>query len=287
MSPVLHRADQRKHTLDLIKRGWSVFPCDPRTKRPLTPHGFHDASNDPLVVARWNWEGAAIGVATGRVSGIDVLDIDPAGLHWLAQNYEGIPTTLSYETPRGGRHLIFRHWPGLRCSASRIAEGVDVRSTGGYAIYWPASGLPALSDAPIDAWPEWVVALAIVRGSPSISSTRGHGPLIATTKELPKPLYLKVLRLVRLSDRLTRHHQRRVIGILKIALQRQDYRNDGLNIAAFCLRELIRDGILSPQAAHELLLDVATLNGYIAKDGIVVADATIRSGLAPLEGHQG
>jgi hypothetical protein len=287
MSPVLDRADQRKHALDLTKRGWSVFPCDPRTKWPLTRHGFHDASSDPAVVARWNWDGVAIGVATGEASGIDVLDIDPTGLGWLAQNNDRIPTTLSYETPRGGRHLIFKHWPSLRCSASRIAEGVDVRSTGGFAIHWPALGLPVLGDIPIGAWPEWLIGLALVKGLPQIfSSAHDHGPLMASTRELPKPLYLKVLRLARLSDRLTRHHQRRVIGILKIVLQRQDHRNDGLNIAAFCLRELIHDGIISPETAHELLLDVATFNGYIAKDGMVAADATIRSGLAPLEGHK-
>jgi len=83
---------------------------------------------------------------------------------------------------------------------------------------------------------------------------------------------------------VTRHHQRRVIGILNIALQRQDHRNDGLNIAGFCMRELIRNGIISSPAAEELLIEVAILNGYAAKDGLKAAQATIRSGLGAMSG---
>ena len=78
---------------------------------------------------------------------------------------------------------------------------------------------------------------------------------------------------------MTRHHQRRVIGILNIALQRWDHRNDGLNIAGFCMRELIRNRIISSPAAEELLIEVAILNGYAAKDGFTAVEKTIRSGL--------
>ena len=104
------------------------------------------------------------------------------------------------------------------------------------------------------------------------------------TAELPKDLYRKILRLVPLGPVVTRHHQRRVIGILNIALQRRDHRNDGLNIAAFCLRELIRDGVISPTAAEQLLIEVAMLNGYAAKNGLGAAQATIRSGLGAISG---
>lgn len=33
--------------------GLAVFPCVPSAKRPLTPHGFTDASTDLARVARW------------------------------------------------------------------------------------------------------------------------------------------------------------------------------------------------------------------------------------------
>jgi hypothetical protein len=100
-------------------------------------------------------------------------------------------------------------------------------------------------------------------------------------EEIPKPLYLAVKKCVPLSARVTRHHQRRIIGILSILTRRSDHRNDGLNIAAFCLRELVNDGTVSRGVAQELLFEAATVCGYVAKDGERAALATINSGLGP------
>jgi hypothetical protein len=99
------------------------------------------------------------------------------------------------------------------------------------------------------------------------------------TREIHKPLYFAVKRRVPLSATVARHHQRRVIGILSIVTRRTSYRNDGLNIAAFRFRELIDVGIVSRDVAEGLLLDAATICGYVAKDGAAAAIATIRSGL--------
>jgi hypothetical protein len=96
---------------------------------------------------------------------------------------------------------------------------------------------------------------------------------------IPKPLYLAVKERVPLSPKVTRRDQRRVIGILSIVTRRTELRNDGLNIAAFCLRELVNDGIVDRDVAEGLLLDAATVCGYVAKDGVNAALDTIRSGL--------
>ena len=142
-----------------------------------------------------------------------------------------------------------------------------------------------INDVPLARLPDWLFDWP---SRPVKEKKHSGGPLVATA-QLPKPLYLKVLRLVPLSAVVTRHHQRRVIGILNIALRRQDHRNDGLNIAGFCMRELIRNGIISSPAAQELLIEVANLNGYAAKDGFIAVEKTIRSGLglAPWVGHWG
>jgi hypothetical protein len=103
--------------------------------------------------------GELVGVATGPASQIAVLDIDakhhPAHAWWQANRARLLPTRV-HRTRSGGLHLIFRDADGLKCSAGRIASGIDTRSTGGYAIWWPAAGLPVLCDAPIALWPEWL-----------------------------------------------------------------------------------------------------------------------------------
>ena len=65
-----------------------------------------------------------------------------------------VTPTRPHRTRSGGLHLIFGHYDGLKCSAGKIARGVDVRADGGYILWWPAAGLPMLSDAPIAPWPD-------------------------------------------------------------------------------------------------------------------------------------
>ena len=55
-----------------------VFPCNPDDKRPLTLHGFKDASREEAQVRAWwtRFPDAMIGIPTGEISGVWVLDID-------------------------------------------------------------------------------------------------------------------------------------------------------------------------------------------------------------------
>src|SRR5262249_31347505 len=139
-------------------------------------------------------------------------------------------------------------------------------------------------DGPVAEFPRWLLD-ELMRPStvPPVTEigTRGNGPPMVGAGEIPKPLYLAVKKRVPLSKVVTRHHQRRIIGILSILTRRSDHRNDGLNIAAFCLRELVNDGTLARDVAGALLFDAATVCGYVAKDGERAALATINSGLGP------
>src|SRR5271168_1150948 len=83
--------------------GWPVFPCHEDTKAPVRPksqggNGFKDATRDPAEIAElWRrWPGGLIGVATGEVSGIDVLDIDfkhEIAVKWWTAASKRVPST--------------------------------------------------------------------------------------------------------------------------------------------------------------------------------------------------
>jgi Bifunctional DNA primase/polymerase, N-terminal len=102
--------------------GWHVFPCRVADKKPCTPHGFKDASNDPARVTElWRRSpGGLVGIATGEPSGISVLDVDvqhDEARAWWWRHEHLLPTTRAYRTRRGGLHLYFKHTPSVRQSA--------------------------------------------------------------------------------------------------------------------------------------------------------------------------
>jgi Bifunctional DNA primase/polymerase, N-terminal/HNH endonuclease len=137
------------------------FPCK-HDKTPLT-RWRNAASAD---VDDTDWE--LVGVPTGSITDIDCLDVDVEGLPWLSEVKDRLPPTRTHSTRSGGRHLLWNHAEGLRCSAGRIAKGVDVRADGGYIIYWPRQGVP-FDDRPIADWPEWLLRLAQKSSGPWVS----------------------------------------------------------------------------------------------------------------------
>jgi Bifunctional DNA primase/polymerase, N-terminal len=105
------------------------------------------------------YPGPLVGVATGPASRSAVLDIDAKhseAREWWTENRGRLPVTRTHRTRSGGLHLIYADHNGLKCSASKIARGIDVRADGGYVIWWPAVGLLVLSDAAPASWPEWL-----------------------------------------------------------------------------------------------------------------------------------
>lgn len=123
--------------------GYPVFPCG-ENKAPLTEHGFKDASaNRDQIVAWWEkYPDALIGVPTGTVTNLFVIDVDPDGMSWLEQHRDQfLSCTRVHETRRHGRHLFYAMpAEGGTNSASKIAPGVDTRGEGGFVVWWPAAG---------------------------------------------------------------------------------------------------------------------------------------------------
>jgi hypothetical protein len=142
-----------------IGRRVPVFPCGP-TKKPACKSGFKAAVQEPeKIVELWRkYPGPLIGTPTGERSGIDVLDIDPrhGGDAWLETAVDLLPHTRRHHTRSGGVHILFRHYQGIKNSASLIAPGVDVRGQGGYIIWWPADGHKVENGHLLEDWPIWL-----------------------------------------------------------------------------------------------------------------------------------
>jgi hypothetical protein len=150
------------HALALADQGIPVFPVR-ADKRPACKHGHLDATVDPARI-REMFEGSSaplVGFPTGEASGIDVLDVDPRhdGDKW--PGLDTLPKTRRHRTGSGGLHLYFAHAEGVRNSQSKIAAGIDVRGSGGYAISWPVE--QDLDPAP---WPADVLEAALRRPAP-------------------------------------------------------------------------------------------------------------------------
>lgn len=163
--------------LDCIRRGWFVFPCVPRDKRPLAglaPRGFLDATNDEETVRRW-WTAkpdANVGIATGA-SGLVVVDVDH-GLtahgdwpYWFAN-----AATYAVRTgrrPEFGMQLYFQA-DGLRNAAGWEKDGIsgDIRADGGYVLaagsVHPSGEIYRVTNQrPVASLPDWVKDLAPVK----------------------------------------------------------------------------------------------------------------------------
>lgn len=158
--------------LNYAAKGMAVFPCEVNGKKPITAHGFQDASTDPEVIRQW-WTStpeANIGCSMGEISGIVLLDIDmkngkdgKAALYDLEDKHGVLPETLKAKTPSGGLHYFFKYREGYKNSTEKLGTGIDTKGNGGYVIA-PGSVIDGKEYeiinrvAPADC-PEWIISI--------------------------------------------------------------------------------------------------------------------------------
>ena len=154
-----------KAALDYHAMGMSVIPVPYGTKAPVIKWVKYQ-SERPTQTELHFWFGngtrSNLGIVTGRISGIVVVDVDDKALVETVRKtlFPGInPPCVS--TPRGF-HFYFRYPQGidLRGRAS-LLRGVDIRAEGGQVIAPPSRGQSDLpyawtNDMPtsIDQFPE-------------------------------------------------------------------------------------------------------------------------------------
>ena len=124
------------------KRYWELglapIPLKYRSKEPalreLKPYLSQHAT--PQEIDSWAWEG--VGIITGNVSGVIVLDVDgPEGEEELTQRGWTHPATAMVKTGKG-RQCYFKHPGGDVSNRVRLATGLDLKADGGYVVAPPS-----------------------------------------------------------------------------------------------------------------------------------------------------
>lgn len=177
-----------------VQRGWQVLPLKIREKCPLgtlVPHGLLQASTDLTIINEW-WRKeplANVGIRTGKVSGIVVLDIDPRhggteSLINIEKQYGPLPHTIRSQTGGGGQHIFFLY-PGSHISNKTQLggwPGIDVRGDNGYIVappsihnsgnsyQWVVNSMPNPNTPGLAPLPPWLLKLLSL-------STKSRKPL--------------------------------------------------------------------------------------------------------------
>ncbi len=133
--------NQRLHlALVYAERGWHVFPLQARAKLPATRHGFKDATTNPTQINAWWSEHPEynIGIATGRVSGFWVVDVDNRYqgdniLLDLIHKNSPLPSTVETITGNGS-HYYFTYPDLTSIPSCKLDTGIDIKSDGGYIV---------------------------------------------------------------------------------------------------------------------------------------------------------
>lgn len=157
------RAIMLKAAIGYVTRGFYVFPlhsvkedlqctcgvlaCGDAGKHPRVQRGLKEASRDLAQIEKWfgkDSELSNIGIVTGEVSGITVIDIDIGEGKFGAESWaeaiadHGEPDTLMAQTGSGGMHVLFQYNSALKTSSNTLGKGVDVRNDGGYIVAAPS-----------------------------------------------------------------------------------------------------------------------------------------------------
>jgi hypothetical protein len=147
--------------------------CPSAGKHPIVAAGFRSASKDLEQIKSWwgKYPQANIGIATGKVSGVVVLDVDPRHGGFDSLVKYSLPPTMKARTGGSGEHYYFRPSDDIeiRNSAGKLGAGLDVRGEGGYVVAPPSNHLLGVYE-----WERWdeiaelpaMVRTACVSGQP-------------------------------------------------------------------------------------------------------------------------
>lgn len=169
------------------ERGWYVLPltwiengacscgkatCESPGKHPLAhlvPHGVRDASNNVDQIQAWWFDTptANIGIATGPLSKISVVDVDPRNGGWESLPALNLPETATAQTGSKGLHYYYRCEQTFRNRT--LAKGIDFKSDGGYVVAPPSNHLEGTY--------QWIIDQPVLTELPDFLARESSGKI--------------------------------------------------------------------------------------------------------------
>lgn len=137
MNSVLEQANE------YIDQGWSILPVKPSEKRPYMTNWLQYQHVKATKEMAENWftslTGAGVGMVTGRISGVVVLDIESYCKIPIEELLRRYPTQMVSRTGSGGYHLFYLYPNDVPKIANRVGifEGADIRADGGFIVLPP------------------------------------------------------------------------------------------------------------------------------------------------------
>ena len=132
--------ETKQKALEYLTKGLSVIPLQPKGKKALI--GWTEFQNRKATekeVDAWfsQWPEANIGIVTGKVSRIIVIDVDSEEAMKLVKN-KNMPETPMVKTSKG-YHFYCKYKEGVRNFQTRAdLPGIDLRAEGGYVVAPPS-----------------------------------------------------------------------------------------------------------------------------------------------------
>ena len=129
-------ANLHSKALQYAVGGYSIIPLNKKIPRIKEWKEFQTTPADDDQIDSWwkQYPSANIGIVTGKISGITVVDIDTKGETTVP--LDAFPETFTVKTPSGGYHLYYEYEKAIKQSANTYPQfpHVDIRNDGGYVV---------------------------------------------------------------------------------------------------------------------------------------------------------
>ena len=243
----------------LYDLGFSLIPLEPMGKIPLVKWTqYQTVKPDWSQIEHWHRQNpdANIGIVTGTVSGIFVVDFDSLEAFQVAQD-RGLGCGVIAKSGRG-YHVYYRHPEWTVKTTTGILDHVDIRSDGGYIVAPPS----VHENGTVYEWvhdpsgiataymPEWLSKL--------LGDAAGASPSGATAQGVDHSWAVNALE--------------EEASLVRSAPQGK--RNDQLNASAFKMGQFSGANLIDAEMAKAALLAAAMMNGLSAQE----AQDTFKSG---------